>query len=72
MYVSIHICAKHIHLTYITGESKPGPLEGAATVDTGRLAYHTRHMLPPSEIDLGLCWADFTDLEGKHLLHRIG
>ena len=28
---------------------------------------HTRHILPPSEIDLGLFWADFTDLEGKHL-----
>ena len=27
---------------------------------------------PPSEIDLGLFWADFTDLEGKHLFHRIG
>ena len=33
---------------------------------------HTRHILPPSEIDLGLCWADFTDSEGKHLFHRIG
>ena len=33
---------------------------------------HTRHILPPSEIDLGLCWADFTDLEGKHLFHRNG
>ena len=33
---------------------------------------HTRHILPPSEIDLGLFWADFTDLEGKYLFHRIG
>ena len=33
---------------------------------------HTRHTLPPFEIDLGLFWADFTDLEGKHLFHRIG
>ena len=33
---------------------------------------HTCHILPPSEIDLGLFWADFTDLEGKHLFHRIG
>ena len=32
----------------------------------------TRHILPPSEIDLGLFWADFTDLEGKHIFHRIG
>ena len=36
------------------------------------LLLHTRHILPPSEIDLGLFWADFTDLEGKHLFHRIG
>ena len=33
---------------------------------------HTCHIIPPSEIDLGLFWADFTDLEGKHLFHRIG
>ena len=32
----------------------------------------TCHILPHSEIDLGLFWADFTDLEGKHLFHRIG
>ena len=33
---------------------------------------HTRHILPPSEIDVGLFRADFADLEGKHLFHRIG
>ena len=33
---------------------------------------NTRHIIPPSEIDLGLSWPDFTDLEGKHLFHRIG
>ena len=33
---------------------------------------HSCHILPPSEIDLGLFWADFTDLEGKHPFHRIG
>ena len=32
----------------------------------------TRHILPLSEIDWGLFWADFTDLEGKHLFHRTG
>ena len=26
----------------------------------------------PSEIDLGLFWADVTNLEGTHLFHRIG
>ena len=33
---------------------------------------HTCHILHPSEIDLGLFRADVTDLEGKHLFHRIG
>ena len=33
---------------------------------------HTCHILPPSEIDLGLSWADFAGSGGKHLLHRIG
>ena len=33
---------------------------------------YTCHNLPPSEIDLGLFWADSTGLEGKHLFHRIG
>ena len=33
---------------------------------------HTCHILPPSEIYLGLCLADFTDLEGKHLFHTTG
>ena len=27
---------------------------------------HTRHILPPSEMDLGLCWAVFAGLEGKY------
>ena len=33
---------------------------------------HTRHILPPSEIDLGLFWAGFAGSEGKKLFHRIG
>ena len=37
-----------------------------------RRRLHTCHILPPSEIDLGLFWANFTDFEGKHLFHRIG
>ena len=36
------------------------------------LGGHTCHIIPPSEIDLGLFWAHFTDLEGNHLFHRIG
>ena len=34
--------------------------------------HHTRHILPPSEIYLGLFWADFKDWERKHLFRRIG
>ena len=33
---------------------------------------HTCHILPPSEIDLGLCLAVFAGSGGKHLFHRIG
>ena len=33
---------------------------------------HTCHILPPSEIDLGLCLAVFAGSGGKYLLHRIG
>ena len=36
------------------------------------LKLHTCHILPPSEIDLGLFWADLTGSEGQHLFHRIG
>ena len=33
---------------------------------------HTCHILPPSEIDLGLCLAVFAGSRGKYLFHRIG
>ena len=33
---------------------------------------HTCHILPPSEIDSGLCLAVFAGSGGKHLFHRIG
>ena len=33
---------------------------------------HTWHILPPSEIDLGLCLAVFAGSEGRYLFHRIG
>ena len=46
-----------------------GPRSQHSAISAAR---HTRHILPPSEIDLGLFEADFTDLEGKHLFHRIG
>ena len=33
---------------------------------------HTCHILPPSEIDLGLCLPVFAGSGGKDLFHRIG
>ena len=33
---------------------------------------HTCHILPPADIDLGLCLAVFAGSGGKHLFHRIG
>ena len=33
---------------------------------------HTCHILPPSEIDLGLCLAAFAGSGGKYPFHRIG
>ena len=33
---------------------------------------HTCHILPPSEIDLGLCLAVFAGSGGRYLFHRIG
>ena len=41
-------------------------------LDTGKSPDHTCHILPPSEIDLGLCLAVFTSSEGQYLFHRIG
>ena len=37
-----------------------------------QLYRHTCHILPPSEIDLGLCLAVFAGSGGKYLFHRIG
>ena len=54
----IHICVYTHNILYST------------TVPT--VYDHTRHILPASEIDLGLFWADFTGSEGKYLFHRIG
>ena len=34
--------------------------------------FHSCHILPPSEIDLGLCFAIFAVSGGEHLFHRIG
>ena len=36
------------------------------------LVLHTCHILPPSEIDLGLCLAVFAGSGGKYIFHRIG
>ena len=49
-------------------------MAAAAQIGEGRLACpdHTCHILPPSEIDLGLCLAVFAGSEGRYLFHRIG
>ena len=39
----------------------------SSSIDT-----HTCHILPPSEIDFGLCLAVFAGSGGKYLSHRIG
>ena len=36
------------------------------------LLLHNCHIIPLSEIDVGLFWAAFAGLEGKYLFHRIG
>ena len=38
----------------------------------GIVRLHTCHILPPSEIDVGLCLAAFAGSGGKYLFHRIG
>ena len=38
----------------------------------GPASPHTCHILPPSEIDLGLCLTVFAGSGGKYLFHRIG
>ena len=58
----------YIHICILCKDDQPSESAHCAKGLQG----HTRHILPPSEIDLGLFWADFTDLEGKHLFHRIG
>ena len=42
------------------------------TGERGASLLHTCHILPPSEIDLGLCLAVFAGSGGKYLFHRIG
>ena len=41
-------------------------------VATRAKTIHTCHILPPSEIDFGLCLAVFAGSGGKYVFHRIG
>ena len=51
----------------------PRAVRHAATAREGHaLHLHTCYILPPSEIDLGLCLAVFAGSGGKYLFHRIG
>ena len=65
IYVYIYI------YTYIPRGTRPHSPRRAARGRTPWV-FHTRHILPPSEIDGGLFLADFAGSEGKHLFHRIG
>ena len=68
IYIYIHIIYIYIYI-YIERERER---ERASSRIIYQIVTHTCHNRPPSEIDLRLFWADFTDLEGKHLFHRIG
>ena len=54
--------------------SRPFPkIDPPQTPGSGALPpSHTCHILPPAEIDLGLCSAVFAGSGGKYLFHRIG
>ena len=74
MHIYIYIYTQvpnHVDIESI--ESRPNMFESLGNVNrqSGRIL-HSRHILPPSEIDLGLFWAVFTGSEGKYLFHRIG
>ena len=49
-----------------------GLSSSASVVRKSPNRFHTCHILPPSEIDLGLCLAVFAGSGGKYLFHRIG
>ena len=50
---------------------RSNPTSSNTTSLNSRLS-HTCHILPPSEIVLGLCLAVFAGSGGKYLFHRIG
>ena len=55
----------------VTYDFVAGPSRGTPNLPL-ILYIHTCHILPPSEIDLGLRLAVFAGSGGKHLFHRIG
>ena len=65
----------HTHTYTYIGLQAGGPSGSSGVVhrpgSEGRIIY-TCHNLPPSEIDLGLCWAVFAGSGGKYSFHRIG
>ena len=69
MYIYIYIYT-HNAIYYNTikwDHSRRGQHHGRLPLVYMCMYMYTCHILPPSEIDLGLLWADFTDLERKHL-----
>ena len=65
MYIYIYIYIHNIMPDLTETDHNPPAAREAS-------ARPTRHILPPSEIDLGLFWAVFTGSGGKHLFHRLG
>ena len=66
--ISLYDTKHTIILSWAAGP--PGGRPGTAWAEAA--ADHTCHILPPSEIDLGLFFVVFTVSEGKCLFHRIG
>ena len=70
IYTCIYICV-YIYI-YRERESKAPVERSSRDKRLHTRNKHTCHILPPSEIDLGLCLAVLTSSGGKYLFHRIG
>ena len=70
IYIYIYILSFHREPRRAPDAGRVSPRR---TLEIRRVACgHTCHILPPSEIGLGLCLAVFAGSGGKYLFHRIG
>ena len=72
MYTHIYIYIEREREIYTHTHRSEANRPGDGRRDPLRPDAHTCHILPLSEIDVGLQLADFTDLEGKRLIHSVG